>query len=483
MKATTTLNRHNRPALGAAAVALAIIVSALLVGGSDAYGQTQGFAIFVDQKGSNTNGGKCTAGSWLKRDLNEVFASDSPAVQLDKANSFLTLEPGLYRIRASAPATRVGTHQIRLSLKPGSGDANPANLYGSSEYSKREDQKGDTTRSFIDGVVEVFSRSQFEVQHRCEKSSDAGFGLGNAFGNPNIFTQIFIEEFGQDSSCKIDIVDAINGLLTKLTPALNTAWPSFAINNGVDPLENVYRGRIDVPCKYGGDELCGIQLSECTKEYLELDLKSITGLAYLQFEDLIVTSCLAGSGTEPCPFNWSTSAGYSSSYSGEGSGKAYLISGESLTAKITDMHFKVHCHNPIVQEGWTETLWSGNATCTGKDPLGSATFGYCGGACQSSNPLVALSYGAVNALEIELKDLSCHVSPSYDPLNWILDILVPAVKSTLLDAVTPLIQDALNEFIAGELPFPDACSSGSVASTRRTPSSGRGATPRTTARP
>ena len=199
MKASATLNRHHRPALGAGALALTIIVSALLVGGSDAYGQTQtqGFAIFVDQKGSNTNGGKCTAGSWLKRDLNTVYASDSPAVQLDPTNSNITLDPGTYRVRVSAPATRVGTHQIRLSLIAGS--ASPVNTYGSSEFSKAEDPKGDTTRSFIDGVVQVSSRSQLAVQHQCQKTSDSGFGIGNAFGNPNVFTQVFIEDFGKQT--------------------------------------------------------------------------------------------------------------------------------------------------------------------------------------------------------------------------------------------------------------------------------------------
>lgn len=263
----------------------------------------------------------------------------------------------------------------------------------------------------------------------------------------------------QTSSCNSTAVNAINSVLSGLTPILNTAWPSLAVSNDLDPLNNVFDGDVDIGCEYGGDEICAAELAECKKEYLEVDVESITGLSYLQFEDLTVTSCSTGSGNQACPFDSSATAGaYSSSYSGQASGKAYLISGEQLSAKLTDMKFKVKCSDGLTS--WNNTLWSGSATCTGKNPEGSADFNYCGGACQSSSPPVVLSYGALDALNIKLGSLECDVSPSYDPVSWIAEALVPALEKTIVNAVTPPIEEALNELLAEELPFPAICSSG-----------------------
>lgn len=249
----------------------------------------------------------------------------------------------------------------------------------------------------------------------------------------------------------------INGLLTQLTPALNKAWPSLAVNSGLDPWNDVYDGSINIGCKYGGDEVCGVQASSCKKMYAEVDVSSLTGLAYLQFEDLAVKTLQAASGTQSCPYNSKASGGsYACSYWGSGNGQAYLLNGQSLKAKVSKIKVKVKCNNFIAGD-FTETVYSGSATCTASDPKGSATFDFCGGSCASGSTVANLSYTEVDGLDIKVGKLSCNVSPSYSPASWIADVLVPALEDQIVDALTPPIEDALNDLLADYIPFPSTC--------------------------
>lgn len=253
-----------------------------------------------------------------------------------------------------------------------------------------------------------------------------------------------------------DATQAVNSLLTQLTPLLNKTWPSLAVSSGLDPWNDVYDGSINLGCKYGGDEICGLQASSCKKMYAEVDVSSLSGLAYLQFQDLAVQSIQGvANGGQSCPYNPNASGGYSCSYWGSGNGKAYLVDGQSLKAKISKIKVKVKCNNFIAGD-FTETLYSGSATCTASDPKGSATFDFCGGNCQGS-AMPGLSYAAVDGLDLKVGKLSCDVSPDYSPASWIAEVLVPELEEQIIDAVTPPIEEALNDLFADYMPFPSAC--------------------------
>lgn len=86
------------------------------------------------------------------------------------------------------------------------------------------------------------------------------------------------------------------------------AWPSLAVKVKIDPLEDAFDD-FSIPCKYGGDELCGLQASKCDKVTASFDHSTVNGLAYLQFSDLVATSLQGTSGTQSCRFNAKASGG------------------------------------------------------------------------------------------------------------------------------------------------------------------------------
>lgn len=251
----------------------------------------------------------------------------------------------------------------------------------------------------------------------------------------------------------------VNGLLASLTPVLNKAWPSVAVSTGLDPLKDVLEDqKVSLKCSYGGDEICGLQAAKCKEEYAQVTVSNIQGLSYMQFEDLVMSSLTAGSGTRACPYSGSAGGGtYDCSYSGTGTGGAFFLNNAKLTADISEIKVKIKCEIPYIKT-WTETIFSGSAQCTGSDPEGTGKFQLCAGSC-SSGAAANLSYAALNELDLKLGSLSCNVSPSYNPVSWIGEALVPAIKDDLVKAVTPEIQKAVNDLVADYMPFPSACGS------------------------
>jgi hypothetical protein len=248
----------------------------------------------------------------------------------------------------------------------------------------------------------------------------------------------------------------VNGLLESLTPVLNSAWPSVAVSFGLDPLENpMVNEKVPLKCSYGGDEACGLQLAKCKEEYALVTVSTIRGLAYMQFKDLAMSSLIAQSGTQACPYSASGGGAYDCSYAGTGTGSAFLINNEVITANVSAIKVKVKCESVTT---WTETLFSGSAQCTGSEPEGTGTFQLCGGSC-SSGSAANLSYTALNKLNLKLGKLSCKVSPSYNPVSWVGDALAPAIKDDLMNEITPAVQKAINSMVADDMPFPSTCGS------------------------
>jgi hypothetical protein len=256
-----------------------------------------------------------------------------------------------------------------------------------------------------------------------------------------------------------DGTQVMNALFEQLTPILNQAWPSVAVNNGLDPLKDVYDGSIKLSCKYGGDEVCGVQASSCKKMWAEVDVSSINGLAYLQFENVHVNTLKAADGTQACPYSSSASGGsYACSYSGSGTADAYLTGNSQISASIPKVKVKVKCNNFIAGD-FTETLYSGSAKCYASKPKGNSTFDFCGGSCASGSVPATISYAAVDSLDLKVSDLKCDVSPDYSPASWIAEALVPALEDQIVDAITPALEDALNDLFAEYMPFPAKCGS------------------------
>jgi hypothetical protein len=137
-----------------------------------------------DERASGTNGGTCTAGSWMTRTLN-TLGGDSNFISL--SNSRFSLQPGVYFIEIVAPGHGVNQHQAKLRVIETNSDV----LYGTNVSSASNAPS--TTLSVIMGEVVVQATSTFEIQHRCSTPrADSGFGLAASFGTPETYTQVKI---------------------------------------------------------------------------------------------------------------------------------------------------------------------------------------------------------------------------------------------------------------------------------------------------
>ena len=271
-------------------------------------------------------------------------------------------------------------------------------------------------------------------------------------------TQVKAQPEPAPACTSTDGIAVVNGLLDELTPALNKAWPSVAVSTGLDPLKDaMVNQKVPLKCSEGGDEICGVQLfAKCKEQYAEVTVPTIRGLAYMQFKDLEMSSLDAHSGSQACPYGKSASGGtYACSYAGTGTGSAFLMNDEKLTADISKIKVKVKCEIPYVKT-WTETVYSGSAKCTGSEPEGTGTFQLCGGSC-ASGPGANLSYTALSKLDLKLGKLSCDVSPWYNPVSWVGDVLAPKIKNDLVKAVAPEVQKAINGLVDDYMPFPSKC--------------------------
>ena len=123
-----------------------------------------------DQKANNTAGGTFTAGSWQTRTLNTIMVDTAGLATL--ATNQITLPAGWWRCRITAPAYRVGRHQLRLRSIT---DALTV-LVGTSAYAGTGTEV--VTESTITGRFRLDVRTVLEVQHQGQATSATlGFGV------------------------------------------------------------------------------------------------------------------------------------------------------------------------------------------------------------------------------------------------------------------------------------------------------------------
>ena len=134
------------------------------------FGKFASYAVIADVKSSNADGGTFTLGDWRTRDLNTEL-SDADSIVSISSNQF-TLAAGSYLIIFSAPALRVGSHQLRLYNITSSA----AVQSGIVEYAASGSGKSGNTARGSARVV-ISGSTVFEIQHR-GAVTQATFGLG-----------------------------------------------------------------------------------------------------------------------------------------------------------------------------------------------------------------------------------------------------------------------------------------------------------------
>jgi hypothetical protein len=142
-------------------------------------------AIFNESQASGTNGGTFTSGSYTKRVLNTTVVNNITGCSI--ASSVITLPAGTFQVLASAPATTVDKHKIRIQNTT----AATTLAIGGSAFTPA----GSTivTVSQVQATFVLSVSSTIELQHRCltTKATD-GLGVNTSFGDNEIFSQITI---------------------------------------------------------------------------------------------------------------------------------------------------------------------------------------------------------------------------------------------------------------------------------------------------
>jgi hypothetical protein len=150
---------------------------------------TSQIIIVRDEKSNGTDGGNFNNGAWRTRDLNDVTNNTIAGASL--ASNRITLPAGTYKIAASAPAVKVGSHRIKLANITDSSDE----ILGTSSQTWVD--AFTSTRSFLTDTVTLSSEKVFELQHRCQTSrSSNGFGIGSSFSVAEVYSTIEIEKIG-----------------------------------------------------------------------------------------------------------------------------------------------------------------------------------------------------------------------------------------------------------------------------------------------
>lgn len=158
----------------------------------------------VDAKGATADGGTFISGAWRTRDLNTIRDNANKPAWITLESNVITLESGIYRVSASAPAMGVNDHVARWRRVT----ATAATILSGT----REDAQANPfvhTRSFVEGPFTVPNDPLgFELQHHCETSqSTDGFGSGagsigveaDVDGAENVFSVVTITRLGDAS--------------------------------------------------------------------------------------------------------------------------------------------------------------------------------------------------------------------------------------------------------------------------------------------
>jgi len=136
-----------------------------------------------DVKPSGTNGGNFASGAWKERDLTElsgdIFGSLSGGI--------VTVPAGTYEVEASAPASDVDSHKIKLydltaaaDLIIGNNAQNPSGHSGQ-------------THSSLFGTITLTVTTELRLRHRCTTTQlSNGFGIQTGYGVDEIYAQMKI---------------------------------------------------------------------------------------------------------------------------------------------------------------------------------------------------------------------------------------------------------------------------------------------------
>jgi hypothetical protein len=144
-----------------------------------------------DVKAQNTSGGTFTSGAWRTRDLNVIntngsTTTDTTCAWASLSSNQFTLQPGIYRIKASVPSLAVDKVLAKLYNITSSSDT----LLSDSSFSSSV--TATLANNLINGQVSIGSATTYEIRHICQTTNATiGFGYASNLGTET-YTQVEI---------------------------------------------------------------------------------------------------------------------------------------------------------------------------------------------------------------------------------------------------------------------------------------------------
>ena len=243
---------------------------------------------------------------------------------------------------------------------------------------------------------------------------------------------------------------------------------------GLCPLTPVFNGSIHIGCSPNA-ELAVLLNTECQailpasgceNFWADVDITSLDGLQYIEYENFMVTQITGATGTQTCPYDQNAKGGsFDCSYYGTGTGSGSLTQGE-LKLVTQSIEVKLKCSDLFTSE--TGTLYNGSFTCTTDNPTTTATYRFCAGNCESKPEVGVITYLQIpksKDVTLHAGDLKCEFDPKEDPVSAFLDAFVPLFTKQITEALKEPVKETLNDLIP-DLPFPESCSSESSSRMR-----------------
>jgi hypothetical protein len=141
------------------------------------------FAIFIDQKAQNTNGGTFTSGAFRTRDLNTTQINQITGASI--ASNQITLAAGTYLLQAAMPAENTD----RLSGRLYNITDSTVTIIATDAYTPGD--KEVVTNSVMSGVFTIASSKVFEVQQRAETTGSFGIACNT---QAEVYTVVTIQK-------------------------------------------------------------------------------------------------------------------------------------------------------------------------------------------------------------------------------------------------------------------------------------------------
>lgn len=132
---------------------------------------------FTDEKVVGTDGGSFASNTWIIRSLNTTFQTDPYDDTVSLASDQITVQPGTYKVEASAPAYRAGDHVIRVWNDTDSKEE----AVGISAFTATSQANSTQSLTTLSTTLQFTDTKVLELQHQCTNTRNTN-GRGRATG-------------------------------------------------------------------------------------------------------------------------------------------------------------------------------------------------------------------------------------------------------------------------------------------------------------